>query len=128
MLERDDKAALRLLNAIDTTASASLRYEVADAKTWSHLGLHLAEKLRGAVDLQTYRATRDAMLKSRAIDHLQRALDEWDQVIAITRPLYRDMPLTHYNGSAYTANPNNLFHWALVRDQVAQDVETARAE
>jgi hypothetical protein len=128
MLERDNREALRLLSAIDTKANASLRYEVADAQTWSHLGLHLAEKLRGAVDLETYRTTGDATFKSHAIDHLQRALNEWDEVVAITRPLYRDMPLTHYNGSAYTANPNNLFHWALVRGQVAEDVEIARAK
>ena len=37
------------------------------------------------------------------------------------------MPLTHYNHNAFDANPNNLFHWALIRDEVAQDVEVARA-
>ena len=31
-------------------------YEVADVQVWAYLGLHLAEKLRGAVALQTYRA------------------------------------------------------------------------
>ena len=36
------------------------------------------------------------------------------------------MKLTHYNGNSFDANPNNLFHWALIRDEVAQDVEVAR--
>ena len=45
-LERDNREALRLTGAIDTRGDASLRYEVADARTWAHLGLHLAEKLR----------------------------------------------------------------------------------
>src|SRR5262249_39005586 len=49
MLERDNTEALRLVNNIDTTGNASLMYEVADVKTWANLGLHLAEKLRGAV-------------------------------------------------------------------------------
>lgn len=127
LLEHDCKAALKILNAIDVANNASLEYEVADAKTWSHLGLHLAEKLRGAVDLQTYRLAGEASRKSHAIAHLERAIGEWDEVVKITRPLYRHMPLTHYNGSAYVPNPNNLFHWALVRDEVAKDVEIAKA-
>jgi len=60
------------------------------------------------------------------LDHLQRALGYWDEVVKITRPLYRDMPLTHYNGNSRDANPDNLFHWARIRDEVAQDVEIAR--
>ncbi len=101
-------------------------YEVADVKTWAWLGLHLAEKLRGAVALQTFRASGDAQYQRQAISHLQLALDAWDEVIHITRPIYRDMKLTHYNGNSFDANPDNLFHWALVRDAVAQDVEVAR--
>ena len=46
--------------------------------------------------------------------------------VLTTRPIYRDMRLTHYNGSSFDANDDNLFHWALVRDEVAQDIEIAR--
>jgi hypothetical protein len=53
-------------------------------------------------------------------------LAQWDQMIRISRPLYKDMPLTHYNHNSFDANPDNLFHWALVRDEVARDVETAQ--
>ncbi len=59
-LERDSRAALELVRDIDTRGNASLMYEVADVKAWSQLGLHLAEKLRGAVALQTYRASHAA--------------------------------------------------------------------
>jgi hypothetical protein len=37
------------------------------------------------------------------------------------------MPLTHYNRNSWDANADNLFHWARIRDQVAKDVEIARA-
>jgi hypothetical protein len=47
--------------------------------------------------------------------------------VRITRPLYRDMKLTHYNHNFFVANDQNLFHWALVRDEVADDVAIARA-
>jgi len=101
-------------------------YEVADVKVWANLGLHLAEKIRGAVALQTYRLRGGEANKREAIAHLQRAVEYWDTVIEITRPIYRDMPLTHYNRNSRDANDDNLFHWARIRGQVAQDVEIAR--
>ena len=101
-------------------------YEVADVSALANLGLHLAEKLRGGVELQTYRALGGASHKDAAIAHLERALGYWDEVIRITRPIYKDMPLTHYNHDSFDANPGNLFHWALIRGEVAHDVEVAR--
>ncbi|MDQ8204490.1 hypothetical protein [Pelagicoccus sp. SDUM812003] len=127
-LERDNREALRLVSSIDTSSSDSLLYEVSDVKAWAQLGLHLAEKLRGAVALHSYRLSGDSDQKRDAIAHLERALQHWDQVIAITRPLYRDMPLTHYNHNSFDANPDNLFHWALIRDEVARDLEIAKTE
>jgi hypothetical protein len=102
-------------------------YEVADVKTWANLGLHLAEKLRGAVALQRYRVSGGEAQQQAAIDHLTKALAYWDEVIRITRPIYQDMPLTHYNHNAFDANPDNLFHWAKIRGEVARDIEVARA-
>ena len=125
MLEKDNREALRLVENIDVSGSASLMYEVADIKVWAYLGLHLAEKLRGAVALQTYRL--QGRLQNKAVEHLKNALDYWDMVVKITRPIYKDMRLTHYNHNFFTANDNNLFHWALIRDEVAKDVAIAVA-
>ena len=127
MLERDNLEALRLVENINVSNNASLMYEVADVKTWANLGLHLAEKLKGAIALQTYRLSGGEDNKKKAIGHLQKALEYWDEVIKITRPIYKDMPLTHYNHNSFDANNNNLFHWALIRDEVANDVDIARA-
>jgi len=88
--------------------------------------LHLAAKLRSAIALQTYRLRGGEERKRTAIAHLQRAVEYWDTVIEITRPIYRDMPLTHYNRNSRDANDDNLFHWARIRHQVAQDVTIAR--
>jgi hypothetical protein len=123
MLEKDNREALRLVDDIDVSGTASLMYEVADVKVWAYLGLHLAEKLRGAIALQTYRL--QGRLQNDAIEHLRNALMYWDKVIEITRPIYKDMQLTHYNNNFFTANDNNLFHWELIRDQVARDVDIA---
>ena len=126
MLERDNNQALKLVNAIDTKGNASLMYEVSDIKTWANLGLHLSEKIKGAIALKKFRLTGDPEQQQQAIKHLEQALSYWDEVIRITRPIYRDMPLTHYNHNSYDENKNNLFHWALIRDQVKADVDIAR--
>lgn len=126
MLERDNQEALRLVKNIDVSGNASLMYEVADIKIWANLGLHLAEKIKGALALQTFRLSGGKDNQQEAIEHLQKALGYWDEVVKISRPIYRDMKLTHYNHNFFEANDDNLFHWALIRDEVAQDVEIAR--
>jgi hypothetical protein len=126
-LERDCREALALTGKIDVSGNASLMYEVADVQVWSNLGLHLAEKLRGAVALQRFRNSGgERAEREAAIAHLAKALGYWDEVIRITRPIYKDMKLTHYNHNAFDANPDNLFHWARIRGEVAKDVEIAR--
>ena len=125
ILERDCREAMRLVRNIDVSSNASLRYEVGDVEAWAFLGLHLADKLRGAVALATYRATGNESTKQKAIGHLQSALAHWDRLVGVTRPLYLDMRLTHYNGNSFDANPANLFHWERIRPEVARDVEIA---
>jgi hypothetical protein len=126
-LEQRSLEALGLVADIDTSRNESLMYEVADVRAWSHLGLHLAEKLRGAVELQTFRVTGKEAHRQAAIIHLEKALAHWDRLVGVTRPVYKDMRLTHYNHNAFESNPDNLFHWALIRDEVARDVEVARS-
>jgi hypothetical protein len=127
MLEHDCQKALDLVIDIQAADNASLRYELADIRIWANLGLHLAQKLRGTIALQSYRSGLGEGQKTEAIAAFTDALAYWDKVIAISRPLYNDMPLTHYNGSSHDRNDENLFHWALIRDQVAHDLAIANA-
>lgn len=129
MVERDCNKALALVNNINTANNNALMFEVADVKAWSNLGLHFAEKLRGAVALQTYRTTGGEGNKQAAITHLENALKYWDVVISITRPIYNDMPLVHYseqNGVRTKENQQLTFHWEKLRPDVAKDIEVAR--
>jgi len=125
-LERDCRAALDLVKDVDASGNTALRYEVADVQVWANLGLHLAEKLRGAVALENFRAGHDPEDQQHAIAHLEQALAAWDEVVKITTPLYKDMKLTHYNHNSFDANPDNLFHWARIRPEVAADIDVAR--
>ena len=54
------------------------------------------------------------------------ALAQWDEVDPPRARSTKTCALTHYNHNAFEANPNNRFHWALIRDEVALDLEVAR--
>jgi hypothetical protein len=129
MLERDCNEALELVKNINTSNNNTLMYEVADVMAWANMGLHFAEKLKGAVALQTYRLKGGEENKQNAVSHLQNALKFWDVVVSITRPIYNDMPLVHYseqNGVRSKENQRLEFHWEKIRPDVAKDIETAK--
>lgn len=129
MLERDCNAALDLVKNINTTNNTALMFEVADIKAWANLGLHFAEKLKGAVALQTYRTKGGAENKQVAISHFEKALGFWDVVVGITRPIYNNMPLVHLseqNGERTKENQYLEFHWEKLRPDVARDIEIAK--
>lgn len=129
MLERDCSEALTLVKDIRTSGNNALMFEVEDVKTWANIGLHFAEKLKGAIALQTYRTRGGEENKQNAIDHFKNALQHWDEVVRITRPIYNDMPLVHYseqNGVRSGENKHLTFHWEKIRPDVAKDIETAK--
>jgi hypothetical protein len=129
MLQQDCNRALGLVTDINTSASNALMFEVADVEAWAYMGLHFAEKIKGAIALLTYRLKGGEENKQNAIKHLQNALRFWDDIVRITRPIYNDMPLVHYseqNGIRSEENKHLTFHWEKLRPDVAKDVETAR--
>ncbi|HEY3406130.1 MAG TPA: glycoside hydrolase family 20 zincin-like fold domain-containing protein [Ohtaekwangia sp.] len=129
MLEQDCSKALALLKNIDASGNEALRQEVADIRVWANLGLYFAEKLKGAVALQTYRLRGGEANKQAAVKHLEQALSFWDSVIEITRPLYNDMPLVHYSeqdGKPWQENDHLRFHWEKLRPDVQKDIELAK--
>ncbi|MEE4288630.1 MAG: hypothetical protein V2J14_04610, partial [Erythrobacter sp.] len=64
--------------------------------------------------------------KALAVAHLEEALEQWDELIAVTRPLYRDMLLTHMIGRSSNLQPDATFHWEDLRPQVEADMAAAR--
>ncbi len=122
--------ALRLVKNIKTANNTSLMYEVADVKAWANLGLYFAEKIKGAVALQTYRVKGGEENKQKSVKHLENSLHFWDEVVAVTRPIYNDMPLAAYSypheGNLSAVDDNRRFHWEKLRPEVAKDVMIAK--
>ncbi|MEM9673606.1 MAG: glycoside hydrolase family 20 zincin-like fold domain-containing protein [Bacteroidota bacterium] len=115
-MEAISQQALQLVQSIDTTNNDTLRYEVADVMAWAHLGQYVAEKLRAATALHTYRQTRTAEEKTKAVQHLQQAVAHWEGLVEVTDPLYRSVPLVHLNGQE-----NTNFHWNRYTDAIRQE-------
>lgn len=129
MLIQDCQKALQLVKNIKTANNNSLMYEVADVKIWANLGLYFAEKLKGAIALQTYRVKGGEENKQNAVKHLENALGFWDEVVNISRPIYNDMPLAAYSypqeGASSVIDYGRRFHWEMLRPEVARDIEIA---
>ncbi len=118
-LEKDAEEAMKHLAGL-TGKSAALDHEIADVQAWAWLSRYFADKLRAGVALQTFRTTHNQPEKNRAVELLERAAGHWDQLIAVTQPLYPEVPVIHLG--------NTKFSWANCRDQVRKDIETARNE
>ena len=129
MLEKDCNKALELIKNINVSGNDPLMFEVSDVKTWANLGLFFSEKIKGEVALETYRLKGGEEYKQNSVKHLENALHFWDEIINITSPIYKDMPLVHYseqNGKSWKENDNLRFHWRLLRSDVARDIEIAK--
>lgn len=47
---------------------------MADIRTWAYLGLYYAQKIKGRIELQTYRTNGDLQHKQQSIKYLEAAL------------------------------------------------------
>jgi hypothetical protein len=57
------------------------------------------------------------------------ALIYWDNIVSITKPLYKNMPLVHLSQQGGKESKENFyltFHWEKIRLDVAKDVVTAQ--
>lgn len=130
MLELDCNKALSLVKNIPTNKNKALMYEVSDIRIWAYLGLHFAQKIKGGLALQQYNISGNEKEKVNAIQYLNQGVQYWDEIIKITRPIYKDMPLVHYSeqdGKPWQENDGLRFHWEYLRKDVVRDVEFAKA-
>jgi len=113
--EADARTALKLVENING-GNGPLAYEVADIRAWSHLGLHFAAKLRAAVALAEADAAGDAARRKTARNLLEQAAAHWNDLAAITSPLYREIPLQHTG--------ERLFSWQSLREKAASEAQS----
>lgn len=111
--------ALADVENIEPGKNTDLLYEVADIRAWSHLGLYFSGKLRAAVNYQKYVNTGEKEFHQKAVQNLEKAAENWRELVTITEPVYQPMSLMHYthNGG------NRYFHWSMVEKEVIDELE-----
>ena len=67
MLKKDCLKALNILKKVDNKKDTVIKYEIGDIKTWAYLGLFFAEKIKGAISLQSYRIEGNEKNKRRLL-------------------------------------------------------------
>ncbi len=112
---------LNLLQSIDTDENIDLFYEVSDIKTWANLGISFANRLRAGVAYQQFKNSGEMADKNRAIGLLEQSLENWKEVVRITEPVYKPVPLVHNNH-----NDNALFHWSVFQKDIEDEIERLR--
>ncbi|MBW6535127.1 MAG: glycoside hydrolase family 20 zincin-like fold domain-containing protein [Mariniphaga sp.] len=111
--------ALADVEKIEPGKNTDLLYEVSDIRAWSQLGLYFSGKLRAAVNYQKYLNTGEKEFHQKAVQNLEKAAENWRELVVITEKVYQPMPLMHYthNGG------NRYFHWSEVEKEVIDELE-----
>ncbi len=114
--------ALADVENIEPGKNTDLLYEVTDIRAWSQLGLYFSGKLRAAVNYQKYINTGEKEFHQNAVQNLERAAENWRELVIITQSVYQPMPLMHYthNGG------NRYFHWSVVENEVLSELNQLR--
>ncbi len=118
MLEEDARTARKLIRGIKAKGREALKQELTDIQAWSLLGEYLADKLRGAIDFAMYRENGDSKNKAAARNHIENGIKHWEDLVELTDPVYRTVPLTHFH-----YYEDNSFHWKKLLPLVRKDLE-----
>jgi hypothetical protein len=126
---KDGESALSILKTVSLkTAPKQLEAEVASAKAWAHMNLYFAEKLRAAVALQQFRDNGDAEQGKLAVQCLEKAVDQWEQLAAVTDPVFAEMPLTQIDSFRKEGPDPRVFHWKLLLPAARAELQRVRDE
>jgi hypothetical protein len=106
------------MKPIDTKGNVDLLYEVSDIRTWANLGICFANRLRAGVEFQRYIENGEMAHKTKAIELLEQSLENWKEVVRITKPVYKPVPLVHNNH-----NDNALFHWSVFQKDIEEEIK-----
>lgn len=113
-------SSLASVQNINAGENIDLQYEIADIATWANLGICFANRLRAAVAYQKYVDGNGQ--KEEALKLMEASLENWKEVVKITKPIYNEVPLVHMN-----SNNKAPFHWSLmVKDLEEEIVEVRR--
>ena len=116
------KEAIDAVKHINVENDVDLRYEVADIKSWSYLGLYFSNKLRAGVEYRRFLLSRDKNDLNNAIEWFTEATQNWRSLVEVTSPVYNIVPLVHF-APTHPDYGQELFHWSILEEQVLNQLE-----
>jgi len=121
-LESACNKALKSVRGIKTDDNVDLLYEVSDIKAWANLGIYFSNKLRAAVEYRRFKTSNDEKDLKKAIGWLTKASASWSELVEVTTPVYKPVPLTHFceNAPEYA---ETYFHWSIVEKEVNAELD-----
>jgi len=126
-VEENCTRALAILETMEAGENEpGLNSELADIRTWSHLGYYFAEKLRAGVALENYNLSGQEKEKEAAITHLEYCLSSWKEVIRLTSGRYKPMPYVSMGHHEQRWPEFKSFHWSNFLEDVEADIEYAK--
>jgi hypothetical protein len=111
--------ALEQVSPIVPGKNTDLLYEVSDIKSWAFLGLYFSHKLRAAIEYRKYIQSGDGDSLNNAVAWLEKATGYWQELIGVTQPVYRPMPLMHFTHD----RGGEYFHWSVVGKEVIDELD-----
>jgi hypothetical protein len=117
-LEANAKAALRGISGMTDGGNIELKETLGDIKSQAHFGLYWASKIRGGVELASFRKNKNNEHKKNAISHLEKALDEWKNYAAQLGASYEKVRFAGHG----------VFDWDALTSDVQKDIDIARNE
>jgi hypothetical protein len=120
-LETICNKAIKEISAIKAGTNTDLLYEVSDIKAWANLGIYFSNKLRAAVEYKRFKTSNNKEDLDKAIGWLTKATASWHDLVEVTKPVYKPVPLTHFceNDKEF---PEVDFHWSIVENQVKDEL------
>lgn len=110
---------LKEVESISPGENVDLLYEKSDIQAWAYLGLYFSNKLKSAVAYQKYINLQDNKFLQESISWLEKATDNWDELVVVTKPVYEPVPIEH---KGYKVD-SNLFHWSIVQEEVEAELK-----
>ena len=115
-LEANGHAALTAVDGMTGDGNIELKETLGDIRSQANFGLYWAHKIRGGVELERFRQTKNHEHKTSAISHLQKALEEWKNYAAHLDASYEKV---RFSG-------HGVFDWHALTHDVKKDINIAR--
>ena len=110
--------ALKEVEPIDPKENVDLIHEKTDIQAWAYLGLYFSNKLKSAISYQEFINFKDNKYLQESILWLEKASNDWDKLVEVTKPVYKPVPIPH---KGYRVD-SNLFHWSIVQEEVEEEL------